>query len=126
MSLGAYVTALWASLDVLDKAALLVPLVSMGDMAYELLQRDSMSSLSREFLLDLFSDHYPLRHEPATKQESIMVIGGTNDHLVPQSQIGQLQARWPKVNVVWVGGGHAAATNRTEAFDRIAQFLMSS
>ncbi len=125
MSLGAYVTALWASLDVMDKAALLVPLVSMGDMAFDMVERSNPGALSREFLTELFADHFPLQREPATKQESIMVIGGTGDHLVPQSQISELQTRWPRVNVVWVGGGHAAATNRTEAFDRIAQFLMS-
>jgi pimeloyl-ACP methyl ester carboxylesterase len=125
MSLGAYVAALWASLDHVDKAALLVPLVSMGDMAFDMIERKAPGALSREFLGDLFADHYPLQREPATPQESIMVIGGTGDHLVPQTQISQLQSRWPRAKVVWVGGGHAAATNRTEAFDRIARFFMS-
>ncbi len=125
MSLGAYVTALWASLDAIDKAALMVPLVSMGDMAFDLIERTAPGAITKEALSDLFADHFPLQREPATAQESIMVIGGTGDHLVPQSQISQLQTRWPRVKVVWVGGGHAAATNKTEAFDRIAQFLMS-
>ncbi len=125
MSLGAYVTALWASLDRLDKAALLVPLVSMGDMAFELIERKGMGPMPRDFVFDLFADHYPLQREPATPQESILVIGGTDDHLVPKSQISQLQSDWPRANVIWVGGGHAAATNRTEAFDRIAKFLLS-
>lgn len=125
MSLGAYVTALWASLDSLDKAVLLVPLVSMGDMAHELLQRVSPGHAPRDFLCDLFADHFPLRDEPATRQESIMVIGGTDDHLVPRAQIEQLQNHWPRAHIVWASGGHAAATNRTETFDRIVHFLMS-
>ncbi len=125
MSLGAYVAALWASLDKLDKAALLVPLISMGDMAFDLIERKGLGPLSLEFLRDLYADHYPLQRDPHTPQESIMVIGGTDDHLVPKLQISQLQTTWPRANVVWVGGGHAAATNRTEAFDRIAKFLLS-
>ncbi len=125
MSLGAYVTALWASLDRLDKAALLVPLVSMGDMAFDLIEKKQLGPVAREFLVDLFADHYPLQRDPATPQESLLVIGGTDDHLVPKAQISQLQAHWPRANVIWVGGGHAAATNRTEAFDRIAKFLLS-
>jgi hypothetical protein len=126
MSLGAYVGALWASLDTIDRAAFLVPLVSMGDMALELLSKHGEDSLSREFLIDLFRDHSPLEREPATPQESIMVVAGTDDHLVPKSQISQLQSSWPRVRVVWAGGGHGAATNRTEAFDRITKFLLAS
>lgn len=126
MSLGAYVGALWASLDRIDRAAFLVPLVSMGDMALELLRKQGIDSLSQEFLTDLFRDHSPLEREPATPQESIMVVAGTDDHLVPKSQISQLQTRWPRVTVVWAGGGHGAATNRAEAFDRISKFLLTS
>lgn len=125
MSLGAYVTALWGSLDRLDKIALMVPLLSMGDMAFDLLCQKGAHDLTREFMQSLFYDHDPLKGEPVTPQESIMVVAGTGDHLVPQTQISQLQSRWPRANVLWVGGGHAAATNRTEAFDKIATFLLS-
>lgn len=123
MSLGAYVGALWASLDKLDKAVFLVPLVSMGDMAFELFKRAGESSVSLELLRDVFRDHSPLERSPATPQESIMVIGGEDDHLVPRSQITLLRAKWPHATVVWAKGGHAAPTNRGEAFDRIARFL---
>lgn len=123
MSLGAYVGALWASLDRLDKAVFLVPLVSMGDMAFELFNRAGESSVSLEFLRDVFRDHSPLERSPATPQESIMVIGGEDDHLLPRTQIALLQAKWPQATFVWAQGGHAAPTNRGEAFDRIARFL---
>ncbi|MFO0415712.1 MAG: alpha/beta hydrolase [Pseudomonadota bacterium] len=123
MSLGAYVGALWCASDKLDRAAFLVPLVSMGDMAFELLRRKGEGDLSTEFLNDLFNDHCPLRKPPATEQSSILVVGGIDDHLVPKTQILRLQSHWPHAKVIWVGGGHAAATNRAEAFDRIARFL---
>jgi pimeloyl-ACP methyl ester carboxylesterase len=123
MSLGAYVGALWAARDRLARAALLVPLVSMGDMAVELFKSSGSSQVPAEFLRDLFEDHSPLKQRPATPQSSIMVIGGEGDHLVPRSQITLLQKRWPHATVEWVHGGHAAGTNRAQVFDRIAQFL---
>jgi pimeloyl-ACP methyl ester carboxylesterase len=126
MSLGAYVGALWASLDSLYRAAFLVPLVSMGDMAVELLTRTLGNAGDPQFVRDLFADHYPLRREPKTPQSSIMVIGGEDDHLVPRSQISLLQKCWPHVIVEWVRGGHGAGTNRSEVFDRIARFLTAS
>jgi len=126
MSLGAYVGALWVSLDQLYRAAFLVPLVSMGDMAIELLNRTLGSPADPTFVRDLFADHYPLQYQPKTSQSSIMVIGGEDDHLVPRSQITLLQKYWPHVIVEWVHGGHGAGTNRSEVFDRIAQFLTSS
>ncbi len=123
MSLGAYVGALWAARDRLARAAFLVPLVSMGDMAVELFKKSSDGEVSAEFLRDLFEDHSPLRQLPETPQSSIMVIGGEGDHLVPRSQITLLQKRWSHATVEWVHGGHAAGTNRAAVFDRIAQFL---
>lgn len=70
MSLGAYVGLLWASLDKLDRAVFMVPLVSMGDMAWELVRlkhRDDKEiprGMTKTFLRDLFSDHSPLGPKP--------------------------------------------------------------
>jgi pimeloyl-ACP methyl ester carboxylesterase len=123
MSLGGYVGALWASLDKLDRAAFLVPLVSMGDMACDLLARKGEHSLTPEFLRGLFVDHSPLERSPATSESDILIVGGTDDHLVPKTQINQLKARWPGVEVVWADGGHAAVTDRRGVFDRISKFV---
>ncbi len=130
MSLGAYVAALWLSLDRLDRAALLVPLVSMGDMAWDLLKARKRAGsplpkgLTRALLRDLFWEHCALAHEPKTEQESIMVIGGRGDHLVPSSQVELLRKHWPKAHFVWAAGGHAAATQRGEAFEVMLRFLL--
>jgi pimeloyl-ACP methyl ester carboxylesterase len=130
MSLGAYVAALWLSLDRIDRAALLVPLVSMGDMAWELLKARRRAGdpvpkgLTRAVLRDLFWEHCALAHEPKTEQESIMVIGGRGDHLVPSSQVELLRKHWPHANFEWASGGHAAATQRGEAFEVMLRFLL--
>lgn len=123
MSLGAYVAAVWASRDELDRALYAVPLVSMGGMATSLIETTSTSDLSVEFLLDLYSDHFPLESQPKTRQERMLVIGGQGDHLVPQAQIAELHARWPKVPITWASGGHSAPTNREGAFLDVVQFL---
>lgn len=123
MSLGAYVASVWASRDALDRALYAVPLVSMGGMAASLMKETECSDLSADFLLDLYSDHFPLQSEPQTPQERMMAIAGRGDHLVPQAQIAELQARWPRVSIKWARGGHSAPTDREGAFLDVVQFL---
>ena len=130
MSLGAYVGLLWAALDTLDRAVFMVPLVSMGDMAWELVRlkhkedKDIPRGMTKSFLRDLFSDHYPLERSPATKQESILVVGGRGDHLVPRNQITLLRERWPHAKVTWAAGGHGAPAHKGECFDTVRSFLL--
>lgn len=129
LSLGAYVAALWASLDRLDRLALLVPLVSMGDMAWRLL-KDSQTKyhgaeagVTKAFLRDLFSDHSPLVRQSATPQESVLVVGGRGDHLVPREQITLLRERWASATFMWAHGGHSAPAQRGAAFEKVKSFL---
>jgi pimeloyl-ACP methyl ester carboxylesterase len=129
MSLGAYVGLLWCSLDEVEKGVFMVPLVSMGDMAWELVrlkhreEGDIPRGLTRALLRDLFADHYPLTHEPATAQGSILVVGGRGDHLVPKNQISLLRERWPRAKIEWASGGHAAPAQRGECFESVRNFL---
>lgn len=130
MSLGAYVGLLWASLDKLDRAVFMVPLVSMGDMAWELVRlkhksdRDVPRGMTKTFLRDLFSDHYPLEKAPATEQRSILVVGGRGDHLVPRNQISLLRDKWPHARVSWADGGHGAPAHKGECFETVRSFLL--
>ena len=130
MSLGAYVAALWASVDVLRRVALLVPLVSMGDMAHELLVKRfgssdaAASGVDLASLRDLFADHYPLSRDPQTAQESIMVVRGKGDQLVSRGQIAILRKAWPRARYLWADGGHGAPVKRGETFARMTDFLL--
>lgn len=130
MSLGAYIGALWGSLDTLHRCVLLVPLVSMGDMAAELVRRrfgegsKESEDLSGEFLRGLFADHYPLKGQPCTPQEQVMVIRGKGDQLVSRGQIALLRREWPRAKYLWSDGGHGAGMKRGETFSRMTEFLL--
>jgi hypothetical protein len=129
LSLGAYVAALWGSLDRVDRLALLVPLVSMGDMAWRLLKdsqteyHGTAAGVTKAFLRDLYSDHSPLARHPKTPQESILVVGGRGDHLVPREQITLLREQWSSATVMWARGGHSAPAQRGAAFEKVKSFL---
>lgn len=130
MSLGAYVGLLWSALDTLQRAVFMVPLVSMGDMAWELVRlkhksdKDAPRGLTKSFLRDLFADHFPLEKTPATTQESILVVGGRGDHLVPRTQISLLREKWPHAKVLWAAGGHGAPAHKGECFEAVRSFLL--
>jgi pimeloyl-ACP methyl ester carboxylesterase len=132
VSLGAYVGALWAALERLERSVFLVPLVSMGDIAWEIMKGGSTSEelarlpLSKAEVSELFRGHSPLAFPCATDQESIMVIGGRGDHVMPRSQIGLLRAHWPHATFLWSAGGHAAPLARGKTFERMVQFLVST
>ncbi len=127
MSLGAYVGAVWASRDVLDRALFLVPMFSMGDMAWSLLSKDGQSDgIDRDFLRSLYQDHCPYNSLPATPQKRMLVIGGEGDHLVPIGQISELRKRWSDVDLRWVQGGHSAVANREDTFLEIVRFLTNT
>ncbi len=130
MSLGAYVAALWASLDPLDRAVLLVPLASMGDMAWRLLKdtetryHGRAAGVTKSFLRDLFRDHSPIARPPATAPEKVMVVGGKGDHLIPKEQIALLREQWPHATFLWAKGGHSAPAQRGRTFEKAKRFLL--
>ena len=131
MSLGAYVGLLWASLDPIERGVFMVPLVSMGDMAWELVrlkhkeERDIPRGMTKPLLRDLFADHYPLARKPATAEGAILVVGGRGDHLVPKNQISLLRGRWPQAKITWAAGGHAAPARGGECFETVRSFLVN-
>jgi pimeloyl-ACP methyl ester carboxylesterase len=135
LSLGAYVGQLWAALEKLDKAVFIVPLVSMGDLAWDLVRSQKevgvlahnpelTSTNGRAFLRDLFRDHCSLGRTPLTPEERMLTIGGRGDQVVSRSQMDLLRKNWPHSQFIWLSGGHGAHLKRGEAFQLVREFLV--
>ena len=134
LSLGAYVGQLWAALERLDRAVFIVPLVSMGDLAWNLAREQGkrgvfgdapelVSSQGRAFFRDLFRDHCALGRLPLTSEEAMLTLGGRGDQVISRKQMDLLRKNWPHSQFVWLSGGHAAHLQRGEAFSIVREFL---
>ncbi len=129
MSLGAYSTALWASLDELSFAIPVVPLVSMGELAWDFLSRAAnfeqlkANGLTREKLSAVYQVHCPLTYKPRVPTDRSLIIAGIGDEIVPARQPKLLWDHWKRPQIQWLSGGHSAQLKRTRAFVEIVNFL---
>ena len=129
LSLGAYVGLLWSSLDAHDFAVPIVPMVSMSDMAFEMLRLDGSfrrlkkAGLTRELLQAVYRVHSPLTYQPRISPDKVMIIGGIGDRMVPARQVKLLHEKWGRPAIRWFRGGHAAQFKRSRAFDQVVDFL---
>jgi hypothetical protein len=130
MSLGGYVSALWASLDPLDFAVLMVPMACMGDAAFEIMARqdkgiDQMLSLGldRDKLQEVFRLHSPLIHQPKVPQTRRLIIAGLGDEVVSPRHPHLLWEHWERPKIHWFSGGHVAQMKNSSAFQEIGKFL---
>ena len=120
MSLGGYSGALWSSLDKLDFGIFMVPLVSMSDLIWDLIQRSTEAGenlpkgINRKTIKDLFAEHCMLNYPSITPQEDLLVLGGRGDHLIPQKQLAKLRRHWPNASFKWLSGGHGAGFRDSE------------
>lgn len=129
MSLGAYVSSLWASLDALSYCVALVPMVSMGEMAWEILSRDpdlerlKIQGLSFELLQELYQIHCPLSHAPKISRDKLLIVAGLLDAMIPARQPKLLWDHWKRPKIHWLRGGHVAQFASLEVFEEIKKFL---
>jgi pimeloyl-ACP methyl ester carboxylesterase len=129
MSLGGYLAALWASLDPLAFCVPLVPLVSLAEVEWQLLQRRphfeelNRVGLTHDLLEHIYSFHSPLALSPQIAKERLLLIAGIGDQIVPETQPQKLWEHWDKPEIHWLGGGHMTQFQRSEAFLAINRFL---
>lgn len=128
MSLGAYVGALWAALDAVSFAVSVVPLVSMGELAWDIVARNPHlgaieAGVTLELLEQVFQSHCPLSFPARLAPERALIIAALGDHLVPRQQPERLWEHWGRPAVEWVSGGHDTLFHPTVAGARVAQFL---
>ncbi len=130
MSLGAYISALWASLDPLHFCIPVVPLVSMADLAWKVVQESQHSKLYTSQGLKLqdfrkvYFMHCPLSYKPKVKKGARLIIAGLGDNILPAEQPKALWRHWNKPNIFWFEGGHLAEFKKSRAFYEIEQMFI--
>lgn len=129
MSLGAYICALWASLEPLSFCVPTVPLCSMSELAWQILSHKAefaelkKQGLSAELLQKAFYVHCPLNHKVLIKPSRLLVVAGIGDQVLPPRQPRLLWEHWKKPHMLWFGGGHATQLKRRETLGEITRFL---
>jgi pimeloyl-ACP methyl ester carboxylesterase len=130
MSLGAYVTALWSSLDRdLAFAGALIPAVSMGALwwshgAGSARQREAQKAgVSVDLLDQVFAVHAPLTRPPLLPPERLFIAAAEGDRITPPEQARQLWRHWGEPTAVWLKGGHLAQVDRGQAFRALRRWL---
>lgn len=129
MSLGAYVGSLWAALDKVAFCIPIVPMVSMAEVAWEIITRDPSfvalreAGLSLDLLHDIYKVHCPLSYAPQTEKNRVLIIAGIGDKIVPPRQPRLLWEHWKRPHLLWFRGGHVAQFKRSKAFSEVVQFF---
>src|SRR5207245_797297 len=124
MSLGGYMTALFASIEAdLDFAVLVIPVASFADILWDRARRrgehvDAQAAgIDLALLRNLFSPHCPLGHRPLVAAGRRLVIAGEADRIVPPGHAEALAAHW-QAPIEWFPGGHLAQLVRGRALVR--------
>jgi predicted alpha/beta hydrolase family esterase len=112
LSLGAQVLSLWSSLDRLDAAICVAPLVSLADFIWAqvegaaLAERLVSAGISRQLLEAGFSVSSPLSYPLAMEKEKVLIIAGKHDEIVPSSHAEALWNHWQRPSIHWLDKGH--------------------
>ena len=127
MSLGGYMTALFASVEAdLDFAVPIIPVASFADILWDRAGRRGEHADARAAGIDLallrrlFSPHCPLNHRPEVPRHRRLVIAGEADRIVPPEHPAALAAHW-QVPIEWFPGGHLAQLGREQTLARFVE-----
>ncbi len=129
MSLGAYIAALWASLEKLSFCVPTVPLSSMSELAWQIISHKPefkelcKAGLDGALLQQVFFVHSPLSHAVLLEPSKLLIVAGIGDQVLPPRQPRLLWEHWKKPRMLWFGGGHAAQIKRRETLGEITRFL---
>lgn len=129
MSLGAYLGALWGTLDELAFCVPIVPMVSMAEVAWEVITREPSfepllrSGVTLDTLEGAYRVHCPLSYPPQTKRERVLILAGIGDKIVPPRQPKLLWDHWKRPRLLWFRGGHVAQFKRSQTFSDVLSFF---
>jgi hypothetical protein len=132
VSLGAYIGAVWHSLDSLATGVAIVPLVSMAEVAWSVVKSHPefkpllKQGITRDTIAQVYAPHALLTLPPPKNIGSTCIIGGLGDKMVPVKQVKKLIRHWQGSTVRWYRGGHAATLLKSKAFKEILSFLSTT
>ncbi len=126
MSLGAYTTALAATVEpALAFAVALAPLSCLADFARDHGQLHAPPELATELHHQLDLAHRivsPLHRTVQLAAHRLLVVAGEVDQVTPLSHARRLASHWKAPLKLWPGG-HLLQFGRSDAFDRIEAML---
>lgn len=126
ISLGAYITSLWATLDKLPFCIPMVPLVSMPDIIKRTLEiRHNMPCPSEilEGMEGALQVHQAASYSSATTPDSVLIVAGKGDSVIPESQPKALSAHFGGCGIEWFSGDHGMSEDRDFIFNSILEFF---
>jgi len=134
MSLGGYVTALWASIagphdaGGIEFAVALIPAVSFAQLMWRhgesspVRRRAVKAGVTEDLLADAFAVHAPMSRPARLPRERLFVVAGRGDRITGPEQAEDLAAHWG-VDTLWFDGGHLAQLGRGDAIRVVRQRL---
>jgi hypothetical protein len=129
MSLGGYVCSLWNALDTHSFCIPIVPLVSMTDLAWQIVLKSNLSELyvtqglTKELFDSIYFVHSPLHYISKIDTKRLMIVAGLSDQVVPPIQAELLWEHWSRPMIYWFEGGHVAEADKSRVFPEIARFF---
>ena len=125
MSLGAYTSALLATLEPLDFVVPFIPLASIADFATEGKRFTGTATQQREQfegLRDVYEVVSPLARPSRIAPGGTLVVAGRTDRITPLSHARRLAEHLDAPMTIFEGG-HLLQVGRDEAFRAVARML---
>jgi len=125
MSLGGYTTSLFATVDALDFAALMIPLASFADVALASNRLVGTGEEQREqhALLELAHRVVsPFARASKVDKDAMIVVAGAGDRITPLSHAEKLATHFGS-EMFTFAGGHLLQFGRADGFRAIGRML---
>lgn len=129
MSLGGYVTALYATLEpTLDAVIPMIPLTDMPRLMWSLGKDTDALDLARRggvtqaHVARVFRVHSPLARPAVVPHPRRFVIAGSGDRITPRAQAEALWEHWQRPAIHWFPGGHLLHFGRGQALREVCAF----
>ncbi len=130
MSVGAYIGALWSSLDKdLAFCSAIIPVCNLADLMWNHGERSPLRrtaerlGFSFEHLDRALSCHCPLYRDSLLSPDRLHIIAGRGDEIATQKQTMTLWEHWGKPELTWFPGGHLMQIGRGGALRSLLKHL---